>query len=243
VFPFGGGFGSGGNASTRYQQAYASSDFSSIGSPFLITSIDFLGGSGKLAPSTYNLYFSTITAGIDSLSDVNFDSNRGADNTFFASVTLTGTAPATLTFSGIPFNYNPAHGNLLLDIVVSPGGVDANSGFGAAYFSTSNAFGIFSRYHNFGVGNAGWGLVTEFDYQAPEPSAAALLCTVAVVAVGLRRWRRPAQLQTASLALNAYPPANHPPRSTSPSSTPNGHQSKAGTNHFRDGPGRRGGWD
>src|SRR5690349_1958293 len=167
VFPFGGGFGPT-NASTRYQQAYASSDFSGIGSPFLITSIDFLHGSGKLAPSTYTLYFSTISAGIDSLSNVNFDSNRGADNTFFASITLTGTAPATLTFSGIPFNYNPTQGNLLLDIVVSPGGVSANSGFGAAYSSTSNAFGIFSRYHNFGVSNVGWGLVTQFDYQVPE---------------------------------------------------------------------------
>lgn len=188
-FPFGGGFGTGG---TRYQQAYAASDFSGIGAPFLITGVDFLNGSGKLAPSTYSLYFSTITAGIDSLSDVNFDANRGADNTLFASLTLAGTAPPTLTFSGTPFFYNPAHGNLLMDIVVSPGGVDASSGFGALYLSSSNAFGIFSRYHNFGTVTTGWGLVTQFDYQVvPEPAVTTLIC-VSVLLGGTfaRRARR-----------------------------------------------------
>ena len=177
AFPFGGGFAMGGAVSTRYQQAYAAGDFSSISAPFLITSVDFLDGTGKLAPSTYSLYFSTITAGIDTLSDVNFDSNRGADNTLFATLTLTGTAPPTLTFSGTPFFYDPAHGNLLMDIVVSPGGVDANSGFGASYLASSNAFGIFSRYHNFGNSTIGWGLVTQFDYQVvPEPSVTGLIC-------------------------------------------------------------------
>jgi hypothetical protein len=178
AFPFGGGFGSA--ASTRYQQAYAASDFSSVGGPLLITSVDFLDGTGKLAPSTYSLYFSTITAGIDTLSDVNFDSNRGVDNTLFATLTLTGTAPPTLTFSGTPFFYDRAHGNLLMDIVVSPGG--ANSGFGASYLASSNAFGIFSRYHNFGTGTTGWGLVTQFDYQVvPEPSVTGLICVAVLL--------------------------------------------------------------
>jgi hypothetical protein len=173
AFPFGGGVG---GAATRYQQAYSASDFSGIGGPFAITSIDFLGGSGNLAPSTYTLYFSTITAGIDSLSNVNFGSNRGADNALFATLTLAGTAPPTLMFAGTPFNYNPANGNLLLDIVVSPGGIQANTGFGGHYQSTSNAFGIFSRYHDFGMGNIGWGLVTQFDYQAvPEPAVGGLI--------------------------------------------------------------------
>lgn len=187
AFPFGGGFG--GAAATRYQQAYAASDFSSVGAPILIASIDFLNGGGNLAPSTYSLYFSTITAGIDTLSNVNFDSNRGADNTLFATLTLAGTAPPTLTFSGIPFNYNPAHGNLLLDIVVSPGGVDANAGFGGNYLSNENAPGVFSRYHNFGGGNLGRGLVTQFDYQVvPEPSAIAFSCLALSLAGTFRKW-------------------------------------------------------
>jgi hypothetical protein len=187
-FPFGGGFG--GTPSTRYQQAYAASDFSTIGGPILISSVDFLNGSGNLAPSTYSLYFSTITAGIDTLSDINFDSNRGADNTLFATLTLAGTAPPTLTFSGIPFYYSPAHGNLLLDIVVSPGGVNPNSGF-ASYLSNNSAPGVFSRYHNFGVSTIGWGLVTQFDYQViPEPSVAVLVCLALMLGGSFRRWPR-----------------------------------------------------
>jgi hypothetical protein len=189
VFPFGGGYATGGAVSTRYQQAYAANDFSTAGGIMLISSVDFLNGAGKLAPSTYSLYFSTITSGIDSLSNVNFDSNRGADNTLFATLTLAGTAPPTVTFSGTPFLYNPAHGNLLLDIVVSPGGVDANAGFGASYLSSQNASGVFSRYHNLGSGNFGWGLVTQFDYQAvPEPSQTALICLALLLAGISRRW-------------------------------------------------------
>ncbi len=186
AFPFGGGV----NASaTRYQQAYAAIDFSIIGSPISITSIDFLGGAGTLAPSTYTLYFSTITAGIDSLSNVAFDSNRGPDNAFFASLTLSGPAPATLTFTGVPFNYNPANGNLLLDIVVSPGGVDANNGYGAHYLANSSALGVFSRYHNFGSGTVGWGLVTQFDFTIPEPATPSLLLAAFLVATFLRQGR------------------------------------------------------
>jgi len=189
AFPFGGGFATGGAFATRYQQAYAANDFSTVGGPILITGVDFLSGSGNLAPSTYSLYFSTITAGIDTLSNVSFDSNRGADNTLFATLTLAGTAPPTLTFSGIPFFYNPAHGNLLLDIVVSPGGVDANGGFGGSYMASDSAFGIFSRYHNFGSSNIGWGLVTQFDYQVvPEPSLTALICLALMLAGTFRRW-------------------------------------------------------
>jgi len=179
AFPFGGGVG---GVATRYQQAYSASDFSGIGTSFTINSIDFLNGRGTLAPSTYTLYFSTITSGIDSLSNSDFDSNRGADNALFASATLSGAAPATLTFSGVPFAYNPASGNLLLDIVVSPGGVDANNGFGASYEANTNAPGVFSRYHNFGLGNIGWGLVTEFNYTPiPEPA----IPTLIFLAVGL----------------------------------------------------------
>jgi hypothetical protein len=181
TFPFGGsGFGPG----TRYQQAYAASDFSSIGGPLTITGISFLLGGGTLSTSTYTLYLSTISSGIDTLSDVNFDSNRGPDNALFTSLALSGSGPSTLTFSGTPFTYDPGHGNLLLDIVVSPGG----TGFtGAAYLSNTNAVGVFSRYHNFGTGNVGWGLVTKFDYVVPEPSATGMIATALLFAPFFRR--------------------------------------------------------
>jgi hypothetical protein len=160
-----------GTEGTRYQQAYTSSDFAGVG-PISINSIEFLGGVGTLATSTYNLFFSTIAEGIDTLRNGNFNSNVGPDNTLFASVLLSGGAPTTLILTGAPFTYEPARGNLLLDIIVSPGGV--NPGATAFYAANNgNALGVFSRYQNFGVGDAGYGLVTQFDYSIaviPEPS-------------------------------------------------------------------------
>jgi hypothetical protein len=180
AFPFG---GAGGGAGTVYQQAYASADFTGLG-PITISSIDFfLFVPGSLAPSTYSLYFSTITAGIDTLSDTNFSSNLGSDNTLFETESLSGAAPSTLTFAGTPFTYNPADGNLLLEILVSPGGQNAIGGVNAFYEANDgNASGVYSRYHNFGTGTTGFGLVTEFDYsaavaQTPEPSSILLLGT------------------------------------------------------------------
>lgn len=157
LFPFGGGF----NASNRYQQAYAGSAFSSA-TPLLIKSLSFLGGQGVLLPSTYTFSLSTITRSIDNLSTTDLVTNRGADNSLFASTNLSGPAPATLTIQGTtPFLYDPSAGNLLLDIVVNPGGVTL--GNGATYLARSTAFGITSRYHNFGSGFVGWGLVTQFE--------------------------------------------------------------------------------
>lgn len=168
AFPFGGAVG---GAGTRYQQSYSSSDFTG---PISIVGIDFLGGAGTLATSTYTLYLSTITKGIDTLSNSDFDSNLGANNTLFASRDLSGAAPQTLSFNGVPFLYDPASGNLLLDIAISPGGVSANGSGGGTYEKRDGtAIGIFSRYQNFGDGTLGSGLVTQFDFSlaaVPEPS-------------------------------------------------------------------------
>ena len=160
-FPFGGGFSNFGGAN-RYQQAYAASQFNSA-APVLIKSISFVGGQGTFATSNYTFSLSSITAGVDNLSTTNFDANRGVDNTLLASVNLSGTAPATLTIeSSTPFLYDPSSGNLLLDIVISPGNVFPVA-LGASYHARSNAFGIMSRYHNFGTGFIGHGLVTQFE--------------------------------------------------------------------------------
>ena len=180
AFPFGGAFM--GNPGTRYQQAYASTDFSG---PMSIVGIDFLHGTGTLAGRTYFLYFSTITAGIDTLSNSNFASNLGPDNTLFATRALSGAAPATLSFTGGPFLYNPASGNLLLDIIISPGGVPPNGSYDAR---NGTAVGTFSRYHNFGIGNSGYGLVTQFDF-VPEPSTF-ILAGFGLASVAFRRFVR-----------------------------------------------------
>ena len=57
------------------------------------------------------------------LSDTAFDSNLGADNVLFTTLTLSGSSPLTLTIAGNPFLYDPAKGNLLLNITISPTGV------------------------------------------------------------------------------------------------------------------------
>ena len=179
AFPFGGKDTV--NPGTRYQQAYASTAFGSA-EPILITSISFLNGNGgTFATSEYGFFLSTITAGIDTLSVFNFDGNRGPNNTLFASPTLTGASPITLTITGVaPFLYDPSQGNLLMDIVVSPGGVTPATSPVGYSSRQSTANGIFSRYHNFGFATIGIGLVTQFDFtpapqSVPEPSTVVLL--------------------------------------------------------------------
>ena len=161
-FPFG-GTGATGIGANRYQQAYAASAFNST-VPLLIQRFSFFNGVGVFSPNTYTLYLSTTPVALNSLSLTNFNGNRGADNTLVESRYLSGPAPATLTFErSVPFLYNPANGNLLLDVVVSPGGGVAlpNRAFYAA--RNNDAFGTLSRAHNFGTGFNGYGLVTDFE--------------------------------------------------------------------------------
>jgi hypothetical protein len=175
-FPFGGP--SSGALGTRYQEAYASSDFSGT---ITITGIDFFVegavSTESLYVATYTLSLSTISANINSLSDSNFNSNLGPDNTVFDTVALSGTAPTTLTFTGGPYTYNPANGNLLLDIQLNGGGGSAAS-TGAAFEDGDGSATGTARYHNFGSATTGFGLVTEFDFgtsTVPEPGTLSLL--------------------------------------------------------------------
>jgi len=180
---------------TEYQEAYASSDFSG---PISITGIDFFlepGYSGTtLYGATYQLSLSIITANIDNLSDTNLQSNLGADNTIFTTATLGGAAPNELTFNGGPFSYDPSLGNLLLDIQISN-----VTGSGSAVFEDGGGEGPAGivRYSNLYNGNTGYGMVTEFDYSAPnnfsqfsapEPGTLILLgCGLAGLLAGRRR--------------------------------------------------------
>jgi hypothetical protein len=184
IFPFGGPVA---GAGTRYQQAYASADFTG---PITITGIDFFGAAvgQPYYSGTYTLSLSTITAGIDTLSTTNFDANVGPDNQLFAVSPISGTQPdnTTLTFTGAPFLYNPANGNLLLDIQIS----GANGTFaGASFEADDSATGIFSRYQDFGAGFTGIGLVTEFDFTAtPEPGSLVFLgCGLLAIALRFAR--------------------------------------------------------
>lgn len=157
---------------SRLQQAYGSVSFPET---ILITDISFFRQSeGVFRSGTYDLYLSTISGGIDTLSHTNFNGNLGADDTFFARLILSGSLPAVLTFSGGPFLYNPANGNLLLDIIVSNAGAD---GYGGGFQWQFGASGVFSRYYDFfnpPVSAPGSGLVTQFDYNTPVPEPGTL---------------------------------------------------------------------
>ena len=107
-----------------YQQVYAASAFSG---PITITKIAFASSSSLtsgpgIATYNFNLGLSTTAVGPNNIS-TNFAANRGAD---FAQV-FSGPLTATITRSDqfdliidiTPFTYNPANGNLLLDVTMN----------------------------------------------------------------------------------------------------------------------------
>jgi len=186
IFPFGGTVGTLG---TVYQQVYASFNFGF--GPVLISEIDFFLSDccGTLNTGTFNIFLSTTSAPVDGLNTTNFDANRGANNTLFGSFALGGIAPLTLAFTGPAFFYNPAAGNLLVDVRSSI------TSSGSAGFKANNgdAGGVYSRAHDFGTGFAGYGLQTRFisTVITPEPASILLVATgLAGIAVLCRRRRR-----------------------------------------------------
>jgi hypothetical protein len=162
---------------TRYQQVYSNTAFSG---PIVIDSMTFFHSSGfgnDFANATLAISLSTTSAPVNGLSTTP-GSNVGADNAFFASVTLTGGAvPAAFTIGGSPFSYDPALGNLLMDILVTVNGADT---FSLAFLDADLSGTLMSR--NFVIAGTGTvdsaGLVTRIDYHAtavPEPMTLVLL--------------------------------------------------------------------
>lgn len=182
-------FGCNTDLGTVYQQVYASSSFSG---PIAISDIVFYNKTGlSFRSGDYTLSLSTTSKPVDGLDTVIFDSNLGPDNQLFWSGPLSGPAPAPeVVFLGAPFAYDPAVGNLLLDIRVSNGGPD-----GGLHLDAYNldAGGLFSRAHNFGGGFEGYGLVTGFSYGEagiPEPATLSLLGLGLAALAFLRRGRK-----------------------------------------------------
>jgi hypothetical protein len=148
TFPF--SISSSGLSSQRYQQAYDASQFAAVPGGGYITQIIFRpdgGGQGSAFSSTLPsiaIQLSSTGATVDGLSTT-FDNNIGPDalTVYFGSLLLssafTGPTGGPKNFDIVinlktPFFYNPASGNLLMDV--------SNYGGGSStYFDLIHSFG------------------------------------------------------------------------------------------------------
>jgi hypothetical protein len=107
---------------TRYQQAYDAASFPDIVTISGLTFFNVINngfGDRSLDPAVYELQLTTTTRAIHALSP-SFDANLGADLQLVFAGELSGDVvppDGELTFGlPAPFTYDPAAGNLLLDV-------------------------------------------------------------------------------------------------------------------------------
>ena len=194
-FPFGCAY------SGEYQQVYQNTQFTT--GPILITDLEFYNtqfNSGATAMNTgnFDISLSTTSASWNTLSGT-FANNIGSNNTtvFNGSLAQSWAFGDTLTIDlTTPFLYNPANGNLLMDVVAT----GTNDAGGAIYFDTNgynngnfNGNDFLGRVYGSGTVNAGYGLVTGFStgtlQNTPEPGFTVLL-GLALSGMGLAFRRR-----------------------------------------------------
>ena len=176
-------FGYGVQAQFIYSAVYFAGPVYILGLTFFNT--DITADPNMYDPATYTFKLSTTTASIASPSS-SFSTNLGGDWKTFTYVSLAGAVPTGPSFTpeasgacptcggGTPFYYDPANGNLLLEID-NPGGtnplsssIDYNDGFAVTrIFSTDNS--------GFGAIDLNYGPVTELTVEAaPEPATLTL---------------------------------------------------------------------
>lgn len=169
----------------RYQQVYASGAFPS---PIDIQSLTFfqtnhtIAYTGDFAPVTYSLYLSTTSAAVNGLSD-DLDANVTGPEQFFGSYVLSGPAnvPVISFASTSPFAYNPATGNLLLDVWMNDN-IPVGD-YGPSYWDADLTGSVSSnaRIYTGGSVSHSEGLVTGFNLPGatttPEPTSLVLIAT------------------------------------------------------------------
>jgi hypothetical protein len=183
----------------EYQQVYNGALFSG---PVDITGITFFlqTGTTTTISGDFTIDLSTTSAttafGAGGLSDIYAD-NIGANNAQFFSGTVTN----VLSFIGGPFLYNPAQGNLLLDVnVLSPIGLTSSLADGCSS-DTNRVFNLGGNGSPIqggidcptGPNTSGFGgLETEFTFTpagTPEPSTLMMLATGLLVLISAERIR------------------------------------------------------
>jgi len=201
-FPF--NVGDFGFTTQRYQQVYASSQFSSITSPTFITAITFRpdGDSGNSFSQTITniqINLSTTSAGVGSLSFTFADNVGGND-----AVVHSGALSISSSFTGgnprdfdivinlqTPFLYDPSAGNLLMDVRNFSGEITTQ-------FDASDDTGTMSRLFTASSGvnslvgdiDDESGLVTQFTFAAvPVPTTWALM-GLAISGAGGLLWKQ-----------------------------------------------------
>lgn len=205
-YPFGGYTG-------EYQQVYGASAFSG---PITLTALQFFDVENPSAFPTggsWTISLSTTSAAWNTLSSTFANNITGPETTEFTGDLSTTLPPgfgpgSTLTINlSTPFTYNPADGNLLLDVGVTAGAGSAGFvgpdfvGLAPAYFQSTEFSTVTGHVDSDGVnsgpGLLGTGLVTGFvgtpivTTAAPEPPAIFLLAS-GLIALGLLLWKRPA---------------------------------------------------
>ncbi len=159
-----------------FQQQYNAAAFSG---PLTVQSITFFRDSGTVMDdATYDVSF-YIGPAMGAMDVGDFNNNRGTLLVNFGSFHFSGTMPTELTLDGADFNYNPADGNLLMDVTVTAlnEGVGYQSFFQADY--SGNGDILRSYYYNNSAedtANDDGAIVTRFNTGAvPEPGTWALM--------------------------------------------------------------------
>ena len=175
-----------------WQEVYSASAFPGA---LTIESITFFfdpafGGSSNILSGDYNFYLSYSANPVGGLSTTLADNVSGVQALFFTGHTDgTDSADPSATIIGTPFFYDPANGDLLLEVVASnqanvPNGPD--NGFFQADGSAaviSRAFCVTGLECDAGSG----ALVTEFNAALPEPLTLSLFGAGLAGAAFLRR--------------------------------------------------------